>query len=103
MAIELVENWTAAIEYQLLACGAAQDLTGATVTISAWQPANVAKAFNGSVVVTSATGGKVEFRPCSTDIVALDGNIEVRFKVVASSKTSYFPNAETEKWVIHRA
>ena len=57
----------------------------------------------GSVVVTSSTGGKVEFRACSGDLTQARAEIRVRFKIVdTNTKVAFCPSCEAETWIIRR-
>ena len=103
MAEHFVDGWTLPIEYQLLSCGLPVNLTGATVTLQAYGVGDVALTMSGTVVVTSSTGGIVEFRPAAADLSQARALIRVRFKVVDSnSKVSFCPSCEAETWVVRR-
>ena len=98
-----VDGWTLPIEYQLLSCGEPVNLTGGTVTLQAYGVGDVALTMAGTVVVTSSTGGKVEFRPAAADLSQARGDVLGRFKIVdASSKVSFCPSCEAEQWVVRR-
>lgn len=98
-----VDGWTLPIEYQLLSCGDPINLTGATVTLRAYGVNDTLLTLGGSVVVTSSTGGKVEFRACSGDLTQAQAELRIRFKIVdASTKVSFCPSCEAETWVIRR-
>lgn len=100
-----VDGHTGVLEYQLLSCGVAQNLTGATVSLVAAGVGDVALTMTGTVVVTSATGGIVEFRPSTGggDLTQARGPIRVRFKVVdGNSRVTYFPSEDPETWIVKR-
>ena len=100
-----VDGWTLPIEYHLYSCGDPVNLAGATVTLQAYGVGDTLLTMAGSVVVTSSTGGVVEFRPSTggADLTQARAIIRVRFKLVDSnSKVSYFPSCEPETWVVRR-
>ena len=104
MAADFVEGWTGAIEYQLLADDVAVNLTGFTVAIQMFGAEIGPLTLGGTVVVTSSTGGKVEYRPAtSCEMKSVYSPLEVRFKVTdGAAKITYFPNAEPELWTVRR-
>lgn len=101
MSIELVEGWTAAIEFHLKTAGSAQDLTGATVVLSLFDREGVQVCTTGAVTLTSSTGGKLTYTPSTCDLNADRSPYSARFKVTdAGSKVSFFPSAEPDEWVV---
>jgi len=102
MAIELAAGWTEEITYTLSDDGTAVNLSGCTVTIQAKDATGTALTFTGTVAVTDASNGVIEFSPAAGDISTTGQPYSVRFKVVASDgKISYFPSGTGEKWTIH--
>ena len=103
MPEHFVEGWTTPIEYQLLSCGLAINLAGATVTLQAYGAGDVLLPLAGTVVVTSSTGGIVEFRPAAADLTQARGEFHVRFKILdAAGKTSFCPSCSAETWIVQR-
>ena len=101
---DFVEGWTGVIEYQLLADDVAVNLTGFTVGIQTFGADQGPLSLGGTVVVTSSTGGKVEYRPATTcELKSVYSPIQVRFKVTdGASKITYYPNAAPELWTVRR-
>ena len=101
MPQDFVEGWTEPINYQLLADGVAQNLTGMTVALVGYQNAGKLFPFGGSVSVTDAVNGKVVFTPAAADLVAKGSPYNIRWKVTDSlGKIAYFPNQSPEVWVV---
>lgn len=97
----IVEGWTGALPFTLLADGTAVDLTGLTVQI-------VLKGSDGTLVkdttdgisVTGTTSGQVSYSPSSSSgdlFVVSQTPYKVRFRVTDSQlKKVYFPNDEED-------
>lgn len=98
----VTEGWTEPIAYTLYADGAIYNLTGATVTLRAWDYAGNPLTLSGSVVVTSASLGQLEFRPASGDLLAANSPMKVRFRVSLGGYVFDWPNAEAETWVVRK-
>ena len=99
--LSIVEGWTGALPFTLLADGSAVDLTGMTVQIVLkGSDGTVCKDTSSVVTVTSSTGGLVEYAPSSSSgdlFVASRTQYRVRFRVTDSlTKIVYFPNDEEE-------
>lgn len=93
--VELVEGWTGPLEFQLLADGAAQNLTGMTVTMLLYKSDGTVIDTTGDITVTDAATGEVTYNPDAADLAATDSPLTFRFKVVdSSSKVVYFPNED---------
>lgn len=95
---EVVEGWTGALPFQLLADGSPVDITGMTVEL--WMKDTDGTQIHNStsgLTVTSSTAGIVSFAPTSDQFVAAKSPYLLRFKVEdALSKVVYFPNAEED-------
>lgn len=102
MAESLVSGWTEDIDYIMKTDGSALDLSGMTVAIVARKTNGTEITLSGTLTVTDATNGIVRFAPAAGDILlATATEYRVRWKVTdATSKVSYFPNADAERWVI---
>jgi hypothetical protein len=99
--IKVVEGWTAALDFQLMADGVAQNLTGMTVTLELRDRAGLVINTTGNVSVVDAPTGKVRYSADSGDLVAANGPYRARWKVVdGASKVSYFPSGEHDVWKI---
>lgn len=83
MALFVVEGQTAPVDYQLLADGAAYNLTGCTVTTVARRFSTGAdKMLAGSTAILVEASGTVRFFPDAADFVFADVGLYIRFKVV---------------------
>ena len=95
---DVVEGWTGALPFQLLADGSPVDLTG--LTVSLWMKdcdGTQIHSSTANVTVTDSTDGDVSFSPSSSQFVAAKSPYKLRFKVVdALSKVVYFPNREED-------
>lgn len=96
--VDLVQGWTEAVSFTLMADGAVIDLTGRTVTIHARDKSGVDPSFLGAVAVTSASSGRISFTPDSTDLLESESPYTVRFKVMSDG---YFvPNGDPVVFVV---
>ena len=103
MSLFLVEGQTAPVDYKLLADGAAYDLTGCTVAITARTRVGAVKTLAGTMAVLVEASGTVRFSPDAADFVAADFTLQVRFKVTrADGKIEFFPTGQPEFWVIQK-
>ncbi len=95
---EVVEGWTGALPFTLLADGVAVDLTGMTVSIVLRDGrGNTLVDSTSGLSVTSATGGQVSYAPSSSDFVARYTPYRIRFRVRdALAKVVYFPNVDED-------
>ena len=112
MTIELIEGWSEAVDYKLLADSVAVDLTGysggqATSTaLSTVFPElhtrNVRSTSTGLLSIVSATCGIVRFTPGScTDLAPSPSPYSFRVGMrSAGGKLVYFPNGEPEQWIV---
>ena len=102
MALDIVQGWTEAIEYQLSADGSPVNLTGMTVEFLLYPNfATVPKTLTGSVVLTDATVGKVTYTPGPDDLKASDSPAKVRWKVTdTGNNIAFFPRDAAELWTI---
>jgi hypothetical protein len=99
--IKVVEGWTAPLDFQLMADGVVQNLTGMTVTLELRDKAGSVVNTAGNVTVPDAPTGKVRYSPDAVDIVAANGPYRARWKVVdGASKVSYFPSGAHDVWKI---
>ncbi len=100
--IEIVEGWTAPIDYQLLDGAAPVDLTGATVVLSVLDRTGSPMSVSGSLSIVDAVQGKVRFTPSAGAITAVNSPWQVRFKVTLGNAVSYYPGGIPEIWIIRR-
>lgn len=101
MVVELVEGWTGPLEFQLLADGTAQDLTGMTVELILKDSEGTAITTTGDITVTGAATGEVTYAPDSADLAAAASPLASRFKVTdGSGKVVYFPSGEPDRWFV---
>lgn len=99
--VSIVEGWTGALPFTLLADGSPVDLSGLTVKIVLKNAAGTTvKDTTAGITVTSATGGQVEYVPTSSSgdlFVASQTPYRVRFRVTdATPRSVYFPNDEED-------
>jgi len=103
MAQFIVEGQTAPVDYRLLADNSAYNLTGCTVSLTAFTFSGAAKTFAGVVSVPNAANGEVRFSPDAADFLSSDRQYRIRFRVVrADAKIEFFPTGEAEVWVVQR-
>lgn len=100
MSIYLHTGWTEPINDQLLADGAAVNLTGMTVEIEIRDASGAVLTKSGTVSVVDASLGKVRFSPASGDIVSTGSPWRVWWKVTASGKVAFFPDRVGIQWFI---
>lgn len=96
---EVVEGWTGALPFTLKADGDPVNLTGLTVSIvlrDARGATILDTSSSGSVSVTGATDGEVEYLPSSSHFVARWTPYRLRFRVTDTSRVVYFPNEDED-------
>lgn len=99
--MSIVEGWTGALPFTLLADGEPIDLTGLTVQIYLKNASGTTvKATSSGITVTASTSGQLEYSPATSSgdlFLAAETPYRVRFKVTdALSKFVYFPNDEED-------
>ena len=99
--MSVVEGWTGALPFTLLADGSPVDLTGLTVHIVLKSADGVTvKDTTAGITVTASTAGQLEYAPSSSSgdlFLVSQTPYRVRFRVTdALSKKVYFPNDEEE-------
>jgi hypothetical protein len=99
--ISIVEGWTGALPFTLLADGSPVDLTGLTVQIVLKNAAgDVVKDTSSGITVTGSTAGQLEYAPSSSSgdlFLANSTPYRLRFRVIdALTKKAYFPNDEED-------
>lgn len=99
--VSLVEGWTGALPFTLLADGSPVDLTGLTVQIVLKNDAGtIVKDTSVGITVTGSTAGQLEYAPSTSTgdlFLATQGPYRLRFRVVdALSKKAFFPNDEED-------
>lgn len=92
--IGIVEGWTGAIDFRLLADGTAQNLTGMTVAAVAYDRSRNTVTLTGDCTVQSSTGGLVRLTPDSGDFLESGSPYDLRFKVTDGGLDVFFPNEE---------
>jgi hypothetical protein len=92
--VEIVEGWTEALDWQLLADDAAVNLSGVTAVALIVHDKDAALVtLAGTASVLQASTGKVRYPPVAADFTAARAPYSVRWKVTdASGKIAYFPN-----------
>jgi hypothetical protein len=99
--MSVVEGWTGALPFTLLADGSPVDLTGMTVHIVLkGADGTVVKDTTAGITVTGSTVGQVEYAPSSSSgdlFLVTQTPYRIRFRVTdAVTKKVYFPNDEDE-------
>lgn len=105
MSLDLVEQWTERIVYQLSADGAVVDLTGTTVVLQAYTRQGLLATLTGTsgVVSGSETQGKVFFDPGVNDLLNENSPYAIRWKVTdGAGKVALFPSGPVERWNIRK-
>jgi hypothetical protein len=92
--IQIVAGWTSPLKLALQSGGEAYDLSGATAQLVVTNANGASVTMAGTVTVTSAAGGRLEYAPVAADF-ATAGVYSARVKVTDSGgKISFFPNKE---------
>jgi hypothetical protein len=99
--MSVVEGWTGALPFTLLADGSPVDLTGLTVHIVLKSAdGTTVKDTTAGITLTASTAGQLEYAPSSSSgdlLLVSQTPYRVRFRVTdALSKKVYFPNDEEE-------
>lgn len=94
VTVDLVEGWSGAVDFRLLADGSSQNLAGLTVTGQGYDRLGVPVTLTGDVSISSATSGLVRLLPDTDDFTANRSPYELRFKATDGSGIVFFPSAE---------
>lgn len=99
--MSIVEGWTGALPFTLLADGSPVDLTGLTVTVVIKDASGtIVKNGSSGVTVTASTAGQVEYLPSTSSgdlFLSASTPYRVRFRVTdAVTRSVYFPNDEED-------
>ena len=101
--LDLVAGWTGPIDEQLLADGAAADLTGCTVSLVLCRHDGSLLTLTGTVSITDYVNGKVRFEPAATDLVFAMRPYRARWMVTnILGRVVYFPDGEPEYWMVRQ-
>jgi hypothetical protein len=103
--VHIVEGWLGPIDFQLLANGVAQNLTGLTVTGKAFNRINAMSDLDGDISIVSASSGYVRLTPDAIDFNAANSPYELRFWVANDTSGAgvvMFPNAEAISLIVRR-
>jgi len=101
MTISVTEGWTGPLDFILQSDGAAQDLTGMTVTLVLTGVDGTIATTTGNVSVTDAAAGKVRYSPDATDLLSAKQPYRGRWKVTdGAGKIVFFPNGEADLWKV---
>lgn len=102
----LVEGWTERIVETLTTDGAAQNLSGVTVTLMLYDNTDTQIAYGGTAGIDTAADGKVYFDPAAGDLLASKSPYSVRWKVTdGSGKVAYWPAGQSDapvKWNVDK-
>jgi hypothetical protein len=99
--VSVVEGWTGALPFTLLADGVGIDLTGMSVLIILKDSdGTIVKNTSSGITVTASTAGQLEYAPASSSgdlFLAARTPYKLRFRVQdAQSKVVFFPNDEED-------
>lgn len=99
--VELVAGWTGPLDFQLLADGAPQNLTGMAVEMLLKTSGGDIIDTSGDLALLDAPAGKVRFSPDPADLVATASPLVSRFKVTDGlGKVVFFPSGEPDDWKV---
>ena len=103
MNIDLVEGWTGVLNFQLLADGAAYNLTGLTVALLLRNSGGGPVVTTGDTAIVTATAGKVSYTPDAEDLRAVGSPYYARFSVTNGAQIVYFANVTPGVWTVRKA
>lgn len=99
--VDVVDEWTAPIDWQLLSGGAAVDLTDCTATLRVRDHKSVVVTLGGTESIVTPASGLVRYAPVDADFDPDKSPYTYRWRVVdATGKVSFFPNAEAGKVMV---
>lgn len=100
--VELVTGWTGPLDFQLLADGAAINLTGMTVDLILTASDGTSIPTTGDTSVQDAALGKVRYTPDATDLLVASSPVKMRWKVTdGAGAVVYHPSARPATIVVH--
>lgn len=105
VVLNIVEGWLGPLDFQLLADGVAQNLTGLTVTGRAFNRINAMSDLDGDIAVTSASSGYIRLTPDTADFNVENSPYELRFGVANNTSGAgivMFPNEEAISVIVRR-
>jgi hypothetical protein len=97
-----VEGETAPRDFQLLAGGEPQPLSGLTVTLILTKRDGTLVDTASDVSVVDADAGTVRYTPDPTDIAVASSPLAARWKVQSGSAIKFFPKARPDQWNVYR-
>jgi hypothetical protein len=101
VTIDLVEGWSAPLDFLLTVDGAPSDLTGLTLRGQAFNRLKNAVVLTSNVVTASATGGKVRLTPDTSDFLMAGSPYELRFYATQNGN-EYWPSQEAIQVLVRR-
>ncbi len=101
--VDIVEGWSGALPFTLLADGVAVDVTGQRIYIVLKDNrGTTVKDSTAGINVTNSTAGQLEYGPSSSDFSANRSPYKIRFRVKdALNKVVYFPNEDEDLIPVH--
>lgn len=101
MRLNVVEGWTGDLDFQLLADGNAQNISGNSIALIVQDHSGASVTFAGNISVPDATTGKVRFSPQPADLLAAKSPYNVRWKVTdGAGKVVFFPSGKDDFWTV---
>lgn len=102
MTYDIVEGTTNVLQFQLIENGTAIPLTNITVTLLLEDRTGTTVSSPGTVTITDATNGKVQFAPTNSAVfVASAGPYYARWKLTdGSNLIGYVPTSNRDMWNI---
>lgn len=102
--LELVDNWTGALDFQLLADGQpviVSSSNGEVVSLVLRTRLGSPVTPGGTVSLLASSTGGVRYTPSSSDFLAANSPYRARFKVTdGAGRIVYFPNGEPQTWLV---
>lgn len=92
--VGIVEGWTGAMDFRLLAGGSAHNLMGQTVSAVGYNRLKQTVVLTGDVSIINTTGGTVRLTPDTGDFLEEQSPYELRFKVTDGGEDVFFPSEE---------
>lgn len=92
--VEIVEGWSARLDFCLKENGEAKDLSAFTMTAEAVDRNKRPVTLTGNLGTLTATAGTVRLIPDTGDFPAAGSPYELRFRATAGSEVAYYPSGE---------
>lgn len=94
LEVQVVKDTTAPFVFRLKNGTTTVNLTGASVTLMLYDENGAAVSFLGTLIVSDAANGLVQFTPNGADFDSAPQTLYFRVKVTNGSQISFYPSAE---------